>query len=761
MNAQNTVSGSVTDAETGETLIGVNILVQNTSSGNITDFDGNYTMQVSEELPYTLVFSLIGYGNEVIEVTTSNAVINVQLATESILANEVVVSASRVEESILQSPVSVEKIGIQEIKTTAAPDFYDEINNMKGVTRAQASLTFNTINTRGFATAGNTRFVQLQDGIDNAAPLLNFPTGNVVGISELDIKEVELVPGAASALYGPNAFNGILFMNSKDPWEYQGLSAQLKGGVTDGTETNPLYGFSVRYADDINDKFAYKFNVSTFFATDWIANNYDTHISSRQCETAGVGNACFNGWNTYGDETVIPIGSGITRTGFTEADLIDNNDATSIKLDAALHYKINDKLETNVSFRHGTGSTVYQGSERYALRDFTQQFAKWELNGPEWNIRAYGSFTDDGDSYNMSALGAFANEGNFHTIGSTDYTLNLGGQEITIPISTGWAVAANLAYNGAFSLTNGIPGGNEAAAKEFADLGGTAIVNQAAWPAIAAGLGPVLFGEALPGLPSSVYTELAMQVLAGASGNPQLDPNDPNFASTIEAIRTGLFQRGGAGFIDDSKMYHVEGNYDFTEKLNNVIGLQMGANFRRYSLYTEGTIFREWNADTQTYERIGINEWGAYMQASKTFAEKLKLTGSIRYDKNQNFDGQFSPRLSAVYSIDDRKKHNIRASWQTGFRNPTTQGQYIFFPASQVLLGGTEENASITNELDGSTFNIFEPGNALALDGETSLDLDYVQPEKLTAIEVGYKAVFGKNTFFDIAYYRNQYKGLY
>ena len=73
-------------------------------------------------------------------------------------------------------------------------------------------MTFQSVNTRGFATFANTRFVQLVDGMDNSTPALNFPIGNLVGMNEVDVQSVELLPGAASALYGANAFNGILFM---------------------------------------------------------------------------------------------------------------------------------------------------------------------------------------------------------------------------------------------------------------------------------------------------------------------------------------------------------------------------------------------------------------------------------------------------------------------------------------------------------------------------------------------------------------------
>lgn len=193
--------------------------------------------------------------------------------------DEVVISASRVEESILESPVSIEKLDAIGIQQAASPSFYESLANLKGVDFSTQNITFNSINTRGFNANGNMRFVQLIDGIDNQAPGLNFPVGNVVGIPELDLESAELIPGVASALYGPNALNGILLLDSKSPFEYQGLSAQVKMGANhfdSNVEDNPAlyqdYGF--RYANAINNKFAYKFNFSYLHAQNFYGSRY-------------------------------------------------------------------------------------------------------------------------------------------------------------------------------------------------------------------------------------------------------------------------------------------------------------------------------------------------------------------------------------------------------------------------------------------------------------------------------------------------------
>ena len=529
LQAQNTVSGTIYDGETSETLIGVNITIKGTVKGTITDLDGNFSID-HDVVPYTIVVSFIGYESQEVEVTESRSDLEITLQTQAVISSEVVVSASRVEESILESPVTIEKLDLIAIKQSTSADYYDEITRLKGVHANQASLTFNSINARGFAGHGNTRFVQLQDGIDNAAPLLNFPTGNIVGISELDIKNVELIPGAASALYGPNAFNGILLMTSKDPFNYQGLSVQLKSGITQDREvSNPMYGGSIRYAKAFNDKFAFKLNFSGFLATDWLADNYEEQRSPTILGNLTPADAAFDGLNRYGDETLVPVGPGLKRTGWAEGDLVESNDAQSFKYDAAFHYRINDNLEANVSYKLGSGSSVYQGSERYALRDFIQTFTKVELNSPNWNIRAYQSRTDDGDSYNLTALGAFVNEGIFPTIFETE--LDLGGG-ITTTVPGGWAVAANLAYSGAFELLLGVKPGDIDAAKAFADAGGTSLLSDAQK------------GLLIPGLAASlgVPLQFASRLVDQAGGNARPDVNSAEYQQLVEQVRTGLFQ---------------------------------------------------------------------------------------------------------------------------------------------------------------------------------------------------------------------------
>jgi iron complex outermembrane receptor protein len=722
--AQTSISGKVSDAASGETLAGVNIVVKGKVVGTISNTNGEFSLKVNDAPPFTLVFSFVGYKSVESQITNAATTgLDIKLEEQTVLGEEVVIAASRVEESILKSPVTVEKLDILDIKQTPAASFYDALANVKGVQFTSSSLNFPQINTRGFATIANVRFVQMVDGIDTQAPLLNFPTGNIVGIGELDAESMELLPGTASALYGPNAFNGVLLMRSKSPFEYQGLSAQMKAGITtsdaQGGKAYPMMNYAIRYAKAFNNKFAFKVNFNYMKAEDWHSNDYTTDVNRPESTVNLTGQPNFDGVNTYGDETRInfsvPVPSiapfDLRRTGWKEQDIVDNYDVKSIKGDAALHYRITDNAEILYNYRYGGGSSVYQGSQKYALRDFTQQFHKLELRSKHYFVRGYITATDAGKSYNMAALGGLINE------------------RIS-PTATQWAPT----YGQTFVLAMqgyvpGVPAGDANAAHQAARAQA-----DATRPAV---------GSA-------------------------------EFNNLVQSVRNDYFQRNPAGakFIDASRLYHAEFNYNFKDKIQ-FAEVQIGGNVRRYSLFSNGTIFNEAPDDGVNFKRINIDEVGAYTQVQKTIADALKLTASLRFDKNQNFQGRVTPRVSAVYTVN--QNHNIRASFQTGFRNPDTQAQYIYFPAgTNTLLGSAKSNAQRYGLHEGGayTYNSYlawlgsggtvDPSSGQLTGGNMALlesaYIPYVKPEQLKSWEIGYKAIISQDLLVDLNGYYTTYK---
>lgn len=644
--AQTTISGTIIDADTDETLVGVNILVKGKVIGTISDLSGKFTLSVNQEPPFTLVFSMVGYTTQEIDITGGVSNLKIKLGEATFLGQEVIVSASRVEESVMKSPVSIEKMDIIAIRDAPQASFYDALNSLKGVEMSTQSLTFKSFNTRGFNANGNVRTVQMIDGMDNQAPGLNFSVGNIAGISELDLESVELLPGASSALYGPNAINGILLMNSKNPFQYQGLSASVRTGVMDEsgrtTAATGFYDFSARYAKAFNDKVAFKVNVQYLEADDWQANDFrDQSLLNGSTIEGGsrTNNPGYNGVNTYGDESsfnmasiaqsmvnagVLPAtalgtipNTFVSRTGYRESDLADYG-TKSLKLNAALHWRLNDRVEAILQANYGFGTTVYTGADRYSIANFKLGQYKAELKGSNWYVRAYTTQERSGDAFAVGIAAQGINEAWKPTATWLPQYVGAYAQ----------AVGAGLPIDQAHS-----------AARAFADQ-----------------------GRFTPG--SSEFNN----ALNGVTSRPI-----PGNASGV-----------GARFVDKTNLYHVEGSYNFTEQIK-FAEVIVGANYRIYDLNSEGTLF----ALDNNGEEFSIAEYGGYVQAAKKlFNDKFKLTTSLRYDKNENFEGQWSPRISGVYSAGN---HNFRASYQTGFRLPTTQDQYINLQTPQAkLLGGLQ-----------------------------------------------------------------------
>ena len=732
MVAQTTISGTVKDAKTGETLPGANIKVSGKAVGTNTDFDGNFVLQVTDTPPFTIEVSMLGYKTQEIQITKNKQEIAVNLEENETSLDEIVVSASRTPERIMESPVTVERMDIREIKNTSSPSFYDGLENLKGVDINANSLTFKSVNTRGFATFANTRFMQLVDGMDNSSPALNFALGNLLGMSELDVKTVELLPGASSALYGANAFNGIMFMTSRNPFEDQGISFSLKTGITsqEAAGDNNFYDFNIRMAYAFSDKFAAKATLSYLKGTEWYATDYRNTRNGGYIAGDRNSDRNYDGLNVYGDEVstnirgvaqtleqlgLAPNGSAalvpsenISRTGYDERDLM-SYEARSMKFGASLNYRPfgDDRLEVIWNSKYGVGNTIYQGLNRYNIANFFMEQHKLEFRGKNFFVRGYLTNEDAGDSYDTR----FA--------------------------------AINI--NRAWKSDN----------QWFGEYVGAYI------------------GATLGGLNSDQAHAVARQ--QAESG--RFEPGTPEFQAAFDKVTNDPDLITGSKFQDRTKLYHVDANYNFQDVIDWA-EFQIGGSYRLYSLNSNGSIFTDYDGP------IDYDEFGIYTQMQKKFLEddRLKLTASIRYDKAQNFDGNYSPRVSLAYAAGEGKNQNFRASFQTGFRNPTTQDQYIGLNAGRAFLVGSapdnlDRYVTPPLTLSGSGANVvgsptltltgraaYENAFTVAsvLQGNpTAANVELVRPEKVSAFEVGYRGIVGKGenrVTVDMSVYYNDYE---
>jgi len=735
--SQTIVKGTVVD-ENNQPIPAVNVLIEGKNVGTVADFDGNFTLNTIEKLPFRLTVSSVGFESSQINVTNNNQILSVTLKEEQTRLDEVVISASRTPERVFESPVTVERFGLKEIENTASADFYGGLENLRGVDVNTNSLTFKSINTRGFASFANNRFMQLVDGMDNSTPALNFPIGNLVGMIETDAKSVELLPGASSALYGANAFNGILFMTSKSPFDYEGISVSIKRGITSqkAAGDNAYTDVGIRAAHKFSDKFAVKVNFGYLKGTDWAATS---EVDSDVIGGTRATNLNYNGINVYGDEVsqnlksvaltlestinpetgnpILPVGANalvpavdISRTGYNEATLTDYN-AESIKADWGLYYRPIDgnSLELSYVGKVGTGSTIYQGTNRYNIDGFFQEQHKLEVKNDNFFLRGYVVADKAGDSYDMVFTGI-----NINRAWKDDPT---------------WF-------------------GEYAGTYVQATLGGA--------------------------------TDAAAHAAARAQAESgRYAPGSPEFKAAFDRSINNPDLSSGSKFQDESKYYHADANYNFSH-LIDFADIQVGGSFREYRLNSSGTIYTDLNGT------INYSEFGIYTQIQKKIViddeKSLKLTGSVRYDKSEFFDGFFSPRLSAGLTLN--KNHNVRISAQTGFRNPTTQDLFIGLDAGRaILVGSAPDNLGRYTrdfEVSGGGRLLGQPATinqtaAVAYNNSYTLNSvqelsktgnpavlkvanpSIVKPEQVKSIEAGYRGKIDK-LVVDFSIYYNKYK---
>lgn len=751
MNGNYILSGVVKD-DTGQPLPNVSVKIKGSTTGTSTAAQGKFSITSNAKFPLQLVFSSIGFQPQEFEVKNSGSLLSVQLVTQSLIVNEVVVTASRQEEKLLRSPVAITKLDIRSIKDSPAPSFYDALENVKGVQMTTSSLTFKVPNTRGFNIPNNFRFMQLVDGVDMQAATLGVPLGNAIGPTDLDISSVEITPGAASALYGMNAINGMANLLTKSPFTYQGLSIYQRTGVNhvDGINVGPsvLTETALRYAKAFGDKWAFKVNGSYMHGTDWISNTQKdqnpNNLNSANPgfpELNGTNNTAYDGWNKYGDDAlagsnIVSI-SGLTingkanqtlrvaRTGYNEKDLVDPK-VKNLKFDASLHFRPTKNTEISYTYRIGDMDGTFQRGNKIRLQGATVQNHSLSITGKNFKILSYVSLENTGKSYNVKPL-------------ADNLDLYSGGS------NAAWATKYKTTLVSQLSSGAGLATANNAA-RAAADA-----------------------GRVLPG--TQAFNDLKNTIIG-------INNWDIKSSTIPDAPATG-----GAALLQNSRLYHTEGQWDLSKTVK-IFDLLIGADARIYQIIPDGNNFVDFSRpiadrnkqlpDGSFGDNVYYKKFGAFSQVTKTFfQEKLKLFGSLRFDYNPEFNPKLTPRVAAVYSPTDN--HNFRVTYQQGYRFPA-----LFEALSYVNNGRVKRVGSLSyiNEglgyLDNSytqtsvvNFNaaVAAAGNtdASALANRNLLqvaNLPKAQPEGISSFEAGYKGVlFDNKVVVDLDAYSNIYTG--
>lgn len=727
--AQVTIKGVVYDNEKSP-LIAADILEVGAPNGTTTDEDGRFSLVV-KKLPVSLEVTYQGFETLVQQVTTVSQAANVTITLQPSRATlgTTVVKIDRVTEKQKETPLTVESLSIKAIKEAPAISFYESLGNLKGVDITAASLGFRVVNTRGFNSTSPVRSLQLIDGVDNQSPGLNFALGNFLGANDLDIRRVDIIAGASSAFYGPNAFNGVISMETKSPFEYPGINVEYKTGE------RSLNQLAFRFADTVSRKngpsrFAYKIGALYLRAQDWQADNYDPTIESDYDETNPGG---YDAVNVYGDESFEtnndytsafakfdnPGLGYFYRTGYKEVDLVDYQ-TDNLKINASAHYRLKDTSELIYAFNFGGGSTVYQGDNRYRLKGikFWQHRVEWRKD-EDFFIRFYSTSEDAGETYDIV---------------STAFRLN----SLSKPNST-W----NTSYKTNWKLFG--------FKRQVENLPDYPRYNQAEHGSIenwATNYLDPFLAQYNDSLVKWHNLNRSYVDAAGGGGTfPRYDESAENFDSIFNDVTSRLFTEDGTRFYDRSSLYHMHGEKKFKPEFGDIT---VGGNARLYTPDSKGTILND------TGDVVIRNfEYGMYAGISKPFRkDKLKTNLTVRLDKNQNFNFLLSPAASIIYL--PGKKHTYRASFSSAIRNPTLADQYLFYDVGRATLIGNLDGFDSLITLE--SFNNYRNGG-LSTEKLVYFNVDPIRPEKARTVEVGYKgSLLDNSLFLDLGYYLTLYK---
>ncbi len=728
LSAQNSISGVVYDDFSKKPLESVKIKVVGANNGAISDDKGRFTISnVGSTFPISLTCTMFGYVQADVVVKNQNDSIIIRMNPDNVkVLGEVSVKGFTNEKEKV-SALSVETMSLAEIKATPALDFYEGLSHMKGVDLTSASIGFKVINTRGFNSTSPVRTLQLIDGVDNASPGLSFSLGNFLGASELDLMQVDIISGASSAFYGPNAFNGVISMNTKSPFKFQGFSASVKAGERFLSE------YAVRYAKAYKfkkgrDVFAYKVNVAYMRANDWEASNSNS-VEGLDTDINNPGG--YDAVNRYGDENLSPNINNANdlsavwqtpglrrwhRTGYWEKDIVDYK-TENLKASGAMHFMLTPKLELIFASNFGTGTTVYQGDNRFSLKDILFFQNRIEIQKKDdFFIRAYATNEDAGNSYD-AVLTAFllqdaaASDANWQNRYRQYWSSQITSRVRALDPSVQWTPVVGSPAD--YDAINAVIDANQDSmfvwhqeAREFAD------------------------GE---------FSNLQMQ--------DYFEPGTQRFDSLLADITTKTsFLEGGSRIVDKSALYHLHAEKIFNTSFAK---FTIGGNGRIYTPKSGGSLFSDTNG-----VRIINREFGFYAGMDKKFADdKLIFRASIRVDKNQNFDFLPSPAASLIWQ--PNKQHTIKGTVTSAIRNPTLLNQYMYYNVGRAKLVGNINgyDSLVTVESIRDCYSTLIPN----IDTLDYFNLDPIRPESVKSFELGYKGMFFNKLFVDLGYYFNSY----
>ena len=371
------IKGVVLD-ENKQPVVGAQVTIEGTRLGAVTGADGRYTIvgvpagtyelrvQRIGQKPRALAGLAVAPGRE----TTQD----VALETATVRLGGVVVTASRRVEKITDAPATISAVTPDVIEGTVGNTFASALKEAKGLDFIQVGMTAVAVNARGFNSAFNNRMLMVEDGRISVIPESGLPAGNLSPTAKVDLAGMEVLVGPGSALFGPDASNGVLAMRTKDPREFPGTTLEISGG------SRGYRDIQGRYAGTAGS-FGYKVAGQFQEADDW--ENYLFYNA--------------------GGSIVAPNTPGAVREDKLK-NPIDWKTGVARGSGALVYYRGDSRLELNAGMSR-TDAIAQTNVGRNQLRDWDYKVAQLRYTSPHWYANVYRSQSQSGKSFALNRFG--------------------------------------------------------------------------------------------------------------------------------------------------------------------------------------------------------------------------------------------------------------------------------------------------------------------------------------------------------------------
>lgn len=392
-----TLTGTVTDAETGEALPGANVTVTSgtAQTGAATSMSGDFEVRGIRPGTYSIRVSFIGYeAYEMADVVLSGGEtlsIEVALQPVGLQMNPISVSASRRPEKVLEAPASVAVLQTREIQARPVLTSTEHLKTVPGVDVASTGLNQSNVVVRGFNNIFSGSMLVLVDNRIARVPGLRFNAYNFISSTNEDMEQFEVVLGPGAALYGPNAANGVFHMITKSPFGSEGTTVSVGGGERD------LFMASLRHAGSVNGKFGYKISAQYYQGTDW------KHTDPAE------------------PDSIIKVNAGPEGVEAVTGLVPNKRDFDIEKLSAEIRLDFRPTDDFSAIFAGGInqGSSVeLTGIGASQVIDWTYSFVQARFRYKDLFLQSYANFSNAGDSFNLRSGILVQDESKFIVVGA-------------------------------------------------------------------------------------------------------------------------------------------------------------------------------------------------------------------------------------------------------------------------------------------------------------------------------------------------------